>query len=236
MKPNFKVIAQELANRSVPPVDLHMHTAWTDGQNSIGEMLDAAAKSGLATVLFSEHARVASKDWFADFAIEVRKSRGTEVEALVGAEVKITHYDGSLDICPEIRRECDLVMGVVHRFPEEFEVRAGQPPPYSPAEAVAKEFELSRTALRRGGFDILGHPFGMCYRRFRTAPPQELMDELIDECARAGIAFEINAHYHPDMWDLVDRCVERQAGISLGSNAHACGEVGNVVRAMRTSA
>ena len=73
----------------------------------------------------------------------------------------------------------------------------------------------------------------MSLRRFGTRPGRDLLERLADKTARTGKAFEINARYHDDPWDLVELC--RQAGclISLGSNAHARAEVGTITRLLQ---
>jgi putative hydrolase len=230
MRPSFRDIAAALSRGHVPKVDFHLHTTWTDGSNAAHEMLEAANRGGLEAILFSEHARSSSGDWFPRFAAEVRGLKAARDIAFVGAEVKIASYDGALDICDVVRNECDLIMASVHRFPEEIHVDKACRPALSREEATGKEFELSVAALRSGGFDILGHPFGMSYRRFGYAPPKALVFEVIRECARANVAFEINAQYHPDPWALVRQCVDCGAPISLGSNAHQTSHVGRVQR------
>jgi len=217
---------------AVVAADFHMHTTWTDGKASVVEMHRAAIDAGLATVLFSEHARASSGDWFGQFAAEVRALPSDRCKALVGAEVKVLNARGELDIADAVRRECALVMASVHRFPGETDIRKGRDAGYSEEQAIDIEFELARAALRAGGFDILGHPFGMAYRRFGWAPPQRLLRELARECARAGIAFEVNARYHDRPAEMIALCREEKAPISLGSNAHAPEEVGRLQKVL----
>lgn len=217
----------------VAAADFHMHTTWTDGSASVADMHCAALAAGLSTVLFSEHARASSGDWFGKFAAEVRALPSERCKALVGAEVKVLNIRGELDLSDAVRRECALVMASVHRFPGETDIRKGRDAGYSEEQAVSIEFELARAALRAGGFDILGHPFGMAYRRFGWAPPQRLIRELARECARAGIAFEVNARYHDQPAEMIALCREEKAPISLGSNAHATEEVGRLQKIFR---
>lgn len=214
----------------VARADFHMHTTWTDGTASVLEMHNAAIAAGLEVVLFSEHARATSGDWFPKFANEVRELPVARCRAFVGAEVKILNYLGEIDICDEVKRECALIMASVHRFPGEISIYQGKEAGYSREEAIGIEFELARAGLRAGGFDILGHPFGMAYRRFGFAPPDNLILELIRECARTKIAFEVNARYHSDPWLLIAKCKAEGAPISLGSNAHNPSEVGALQR------
>jgi histidinol phosphatase-like PHP family hydrolase len=68
--------------------------------------------------------------------------------------------------------------------------------------------------------------------RFGIAPSDDTMRAVIDKAARTGVAIEINPHYHPDPWRIVEWCKEAGARISLGSNAHSCEEVGRITRVL----
>lgn len=193
-------------------------------------MWERAVAEGMELILFSEHARATSVDWFGDFAAEVRQLPQTPCRALVGAEVKVADFDGRLDIAAQIRDACDLVMASVHRFPGEKGVVSGTTGGYSPEQAVDIEFSLSMAALDNPDADILGHPFGMSYRRFGTEPPWPLIERLIEKCAAQGKAFEINAQYHPEPRRLLRACLDAGAYPSFGSNAHAEQDVGALAR------
>ncbi len=159
---------QQFAADQPAPFDFHVHTVWTDGQNSSLEMYQEAVRVGLEVMLFSEHARKSS-DWFGQFAEEIRALPKLGCAALIGVEVKALDFEGNIDCSEEILEECQLVMGSVHR----------------------------------------------------------------EKAARTGVAFEVNAHYHPDPWFLIGACRKAGATISLGSNAHALGDVGRILRVLR---
>jgi putative hydrolase len=218
---------------TVPPVDYHMHTIWTDGANSVQDMHAAAIGAGMTHILFSEHARKTSGDWFGSFAAEVRGLPAGGCRAMVGVESKIESFEGTLDLTDDIRHHCDLVMGSVHRFPNETSIDKANPPSLSSAEVADTEFRLSRAAVRAGHIDILGHPFGMSYRRFKIEPPEEMIEQLASDCARYGVAFEVNGRYHRDPWRFIAICRKHGAPISLGSNAHRREEVGAITRLLK---
>ena len=222
--------AGDLTVDSLPAVDLHMHTDWTDGADTAAAMHRAAIDAGLRYVLFSEHARRSSTDWFPQFAAIVRDLPKETCHAMVGAEVKVTDFHGDIDLAPEIHRECEMVMASVHRFPGESGQIKGTTGSYTPDEAVNIEYRLSCAAIENPAVTILGHPFGMSLSRFKTRPPEALFRDLIRRCAAAGVGFEINSRYHADPSELFGWCREENAVISLGSNAHATGEVGAIVR------
>lgn len=217
---------QAMANGFCPPVDLHLHTTWTDGKQSVSEMHDQGVTKGLSLMLFSEHARHTSGDWFPTFASEVRALPQDPCRTLVGCEVKINDFDGSLDVTPDIVSLCDYVMASVHRFPGESGIisSGGR----SIDEAADLEFRLCLAATENPDAHILGHPFGMTVARFGGQMPWELVEQVIQACARTGTAFEINARYHTDPARLFALCVAAGAPVSFGSNAHSMDELGRL--------
>ncbi len=219
----------QLAPGKAPAFDGHIHTIWTDGELPVAGVYAQAVDCGLEAILFSEHARKTSTDWFNDFAAEVRALPTSPCRAFVGVECKVEDFDGTLDTAPEIYDLCDLVMASVHRFPD------GKGGAYAfdavpPEQAVELEFRLSMAALSNPLTDVLGHPFGMSYKRFKTAPGEDLLRELCAAAAKNQVAIEINSAYHPDPWRLIDLCRDAGVQISLGSNAHQQHEIGQIVR------
>jgi putative hydrolase len=222
---------QKISNQHVPRIDFHIHTTWTDGAHSAREMYERAVSCRLEKVLFSEHARKTSENWFHKFASEIRALPKNGCEAIVGVETKIIDFDGNLDCTTNIVSDCDYVIASVHRFPGEMgkikDVRN-----VSQKEAVDIEFKLACLILENDDVDILGHPFGICYRRFHVKPDEERIRFLIEKAAKANVAFEINSYYHPNPWELINWCKEAGTIFSLGSNAHNSNDVGKIIRVL----
>lgn len=217
----------DLANP--PRVDSHLHTSWTDGEATVEEVYRAAIECGLATVLYSEHSRKTSTDWFSSFAAEVRLLPSSPCRAYVGTEVKVESREGTIDTTPAISDLCDFVMASVHRFID-VDGRTLQFAETDPCKAVDLEFELTWAVLANPQVDILGHMFGMSYRRFGAVPPDDKICALISRAAEYGVAVEINSHYHPDPRKMIQWCRDSSALITFGSNAHSLESVGAIVR------
>ena len=88
---------QNVSKHNIPMFDYHMHTNWTDGNNTSYEMYERASKLGLKSILFSEHARKSSEDWFYKFANEIRLLPKSPCQALVGVEAKVVDFDGNIE-------------------------------------------------------------------------------------------------------------------------------------------
>ena len=223
---------QNLTKNNIPNVDYHMHTVWTDGKNTSMEMYSRSIEEGLDSILFSEHARKTSTEWFLKFADEIRSLPSSSCQALVGVETKITDFYGGLDCTDKIIEACDFVMASVHRFPGEKSM-SKMISNIDKKEALKVELNLSLGVLENNKVDILGHPFGMSIRRFGVYPTEEDFLQIIKKASITGTAIEINSHYHNNLWEIINWCNEYGALISLGSNAHSVNEVGNINRALK---
>jgi histidinol phosphatase-like PHP family hydrolase len=221
--------ARTLDFSRMPRIDSHLHTSWTDGKATVGETYQRAIELGLDAILYSEHSRKTSTDWFPSFAKQVRSLPTSPCRAYVGTEVKVESPDGEIDTIPEISDLCDFIMASVHRFPDGH----GGAVPFgdvNPSEAVEMEFRLSWAVLKNPKINILGHMFGMCYRRFNATPPDVKIRALIARAAEYGVAIEVNSHYHPDPHLFIKWCQEYDARITFGSNAHTLEKVGEIMR------
>ncbi len=228
-KPDLIFQANELDLNNLPRIDSHLHTSWTDGASTVEEVYRTAIECGLETVLYSEHSRKTSTDWFPSFATEVRALPPSPCKAYVGTEVKVESFAGDIDTVPAISDLCDFVMASVHRF---IGVN-GQTLDFSetdPSDAVELEFNLTWAVLANPQVDILGHMFGMCYRRFMVTPPDDKICALISRAAEFGVAVEINSHYHPNARKMIQWCRDFNAPITFGSNAHTLESVGAIMR------
>lgn len=222
----FEARSLDLAN--LPKVDCHLHTSWTDGADTVEEVYRAALERGLTTILYSEHSRKSSIDWFPKFADEVRALPTAPCHAYVGTEVKVETRAGAIDTIPAIISHCDFIMASVHRFIDANDVTI-QFADIDPAQAVDLEYALTWSVLENPQVDILGHMFGMSYRRFGQVPSDEKIRELIARAAQFGVAVEVNSHYHPNALRMLKWCQEFDARISFGSNAHELSAVGSIV-------
>ena len=213
---------------SLPLIDSHLHTSWTDGEPSVKEVYLRACEIGLDAILYSEHCRKTSNDWFGNFAKEVRSVEHMGCHAYVGAECKVENYNGDIDISLEIENQCDLIMASVHRFPD----HSGGSIPFgdvSQLDAIQHEFDLSWKVLANPKVDILGHIFGMCYKRYSTPPPNEKIEALVRRAAEFNVAIEINSHYHHDRKKLLSICQSYGALVTFGSNAHDLHSIGKSI-------
>ncbi len=198
--------------------DFHVHTNWSDGGDTMDDMIRAAIAKGHQFVAVTDHSqslRIAnglSPERLRKQVDLVRKADehyGGRIKVLCGSEVDI-RADGSLDFPKDLLSELDVVVGSVHS-----------------GFKKSKE-ELTKrvvNAIESGAMDILGHPTG---RLIGQRNPYEIDLDKVFEAAKASkVCLEINSFY--DRLDLSDvNCRQaKSAGVrmALGTDAHGVNQL-----------
>ncbi len=200
--------------------DLHAHTDWSDGHDSLERMVQAAMARGYEYLVISDHspsltvARGLTVERLRAQRALIREvnERVAPFRILHGAEVNI-QPDGTLDYPDEVLAELDVVIVSVHSA---FDM---------PIERMT---ERVIRALSNPHVDILGHPTG---RLLNSRLPYEIdLDAVLDAAAEYGVAIEVNGQ--PDRLDLPDiwvqRAINRGITIACTSDAHSTRQLENM--------
>ena len=210
----------ELAQRGALPTlvaladirgDLHLHTTWSDGDDTVEAMARGAQARGYEYIAITDHSR--SLKFAGGVSVEDLRDHAETVRAvgdrvglhiLMGTEVDIL-ADGSLDYPDEVLQTLDLVIGSVHS-----RLRM------APEEMTGRVIR----AMENPHLDVLGHPTG---RLIGQRPPFDLdLEAVVEAARRTGTALEINAY--PDRLDLKDSHVrlarDRGALFEIGTDSH----------------
>ena len=193
--------------------DTHVHTTWSDGHNSIGEMAVAARVLGYEYLVIADHsmglgiAHGLSEERLREQVQEVRDlNRQLDgIRVLAGTEVDI-RADGTLDFPDDLLSELDVVIAAVHSAMGQDEKKMTQ--------------RVIR-AISNPHVDILAHP--VCRLLGKREPVRIDMESIFHAAAESNTALEINAM--PDRLDLNDVHVfrARELGVKLviGTDAHS---------------
>jgi len=194
--------------------DLHCHTCWSDGQNNLQSMAEAAAKKGLEYLLITDHsfglgvAKGLSGPELKDQATrigEVNEKYEGKFRLLKGVEVEIK-ADGSLDFEEDILSELDMVVAAVHS---------------SLGQGREKITERFLKAVENPLVHVIAHPTGRLLNSREEADID--WDALFTAAAETGTLLEINAN--PRRLDLPDRLIRRARKLGcrfvISTDAHS---------------
>ena len=198
--------------------DLHMHTTATDGEDTLGEMVRAAAARGLSYVAITDHGQRVTmargldrtrllRQW--DEIDRLNESLAEEgrppIVVLKGIEVDMLEK-GGLDLPDEVLKRADWVVASLHY---------GQ---NQPRERITQRIV---EAIENPYVSVIGHPTG---RLINRRPPYDVdIEAVIAAAARTGTFLEINAN--PWRLDLDDRhaAAAKRAGVKvvISTDAHS---------------
>lgn len=206
--------------------DLHVHTKWSDGKNSIEEMAETAISLGYEYVAVADHSPAVgiaggmNEDKVKEREKEIERlntrfeNGGVDFRVLAASEVDIKS-DCSMDFSDAILKSLDLVVGAVHSK-------------FSQDRATMTQRIV--TAMENEHVDIIAHPTG---RVLGKREPYEVDMERLMEVARdTGTVMELNSF--PNRLDLNDvHCrMAKDYGvlIAISTDAHDATQMGAVVK------
>lgn len=193
--------------------DLHCHTEWSDGRNTIREMVAGAEERGYDFLAITDHATgpgmvggVGLSD--ADLEEQLDEIRAVgedaDLELFAGVEANVDE-DGGISVSDDVLERLDCVVASPH------------------AALDGDGTERLIRAAEHPHVDVIGHPTG---RQLNRRPGLDLdVGELAAAAADAGTALEINAD--PNRLDLrggaAKAALEAGATLAVNTDAHAPG-------------
>jgi len=219
----------------IPPVDFHLHTVFTDGEDNLESYVRSAVEQGLRAIAFPEHvtrdeARLNS--WFPAFLKEVDRCREVfpDLKIFKGVEAKVIDLQGRLNFPETYVGLVDFVMGVVHRYPGVGTNVAYYSKEIPPDTARHLELDASLAILENPQVSVIGHVGGVYIKKFGLFPLEDF-EQVIQKAAQKGVAFEINSKYHQGIWkELLELCAQYGVSVTLGSDAHKVESLGDIGR------
>lgn len=191
--------------------DLHCHSDWDGGENSIGEMAEEARRIGYQYIGISDHTKflrienglderklLAQRKYIQKLN---RKLKGFTI--LQGCEANIL-ASGEIDIKNEVLAQLDYVIAGVHsnmKLPKE------------------KMTERIIKAMENPNVDIISHPTGRLLKR--RDEYQIDFDRILETARKTGTILEIDSE--PNRLDLNDQNIRKaiKIGVKLVINTDA---------------
>jgi len=199
----------------------HVHTTYSDGRNTMQEMLDAAATRGWEYVGISDHSKAAyyagglTEDRLREQQAEIarREKDVAPMRVFRGTEADILP-DGSIDYGEKVLAKFDFVIASVH------------------SNFKMERDEMTDRILRAlddPHVTFLGHLTG---RKLLSREGYSVeYDRIFDKAAARGVMIEINGNPNRlDVdWRYIRRAIERGVVFSIHPDAHSISEYNAVV-------
>jgi DNA polymerase (family 10) len=178
--------------------DLHSHTTYSDGRDSLEQMALAARERGYAYLAITDHPRGSLAEQ--DLEIDALNERLKPFKVLKGIEVNI-RIDGSLSLPDDVLADRDWVIASLHAAFDR-----------NPTERVL-------AAMDNPQVDMIGH---LTARKINLRPPADVQFErVVEKAVETGTFLEINSQ--PNRLDLRDTHARMagEAGVKIAVNTDA---------------
>lgn len=235
MKRNGMFISARSLIGSVPLMDMHIHTVYSDGASAVSEYMNEARRRGFQRICFTDHVN-RTTPWHNEYVDEIESKRRAEpnIDILHGIEVRAGDRDGALNAAEAVIDRAEMVIGVVHSIPSEDGKGKRSAREYSPGELLKLEYTISLRLLHNDSISVLGHPMSN-YEKLYGPVPSEYYREIISEARDQGKAVEISAKHINYVDGFLRLCLELDPMVSLGSDAHSLQEFGVITAKVETA-
>ncbi len=192
---------------------IHSHSKWSDGNNTVAEMANAAKAKGLQYLVLSDHSKSA---FYANGLTEERLlAQHAEINELNKALSPFKIFksiesdilnDGSLDYSDDVLALFDVIIASVHSNLKMSEEKA---------------MKRLLTAIENPYTNILGHMTGRLLLSRSGYPVNHTT--VIDACAANNVVIELNANPHRlDIdWRYLAYALEKGVLTSVNPDAHS---------------
>ena len=222
-----------------PLIDLHIHTRYSDGRNTVMDIVRHAEASGLEAIAITDHYHMIGYERTANYIFEIRESseEASSTRVLVGLEV---HPSGNAipQLLDHVKKSLDIIL---------FDPVDADPSLLSvlDRESLFEHFaRVYREASMVPWIDVIAHPF--CLGRFSGVKHfSDIEDWLIEEFIEASVNGEkyievmnemiwwfpnspVN-QFTKDYTRFIRKALKKGARFTMGSDAHCSVGVGNLL-------
>jgi DNA polymerase (family 10) len=178
--------------------DLHCHSTWSDGKNTLEQMALAARERGYQYLAITDHPRGSLAEQ--DAEVDALNERLAPFRILKGIEVNI-RIDGSLTLSDDVLAKRDWVMASLHAAFQR-----------DPTERIL-------AAMENPHVDCIGH---LTARKINIREPADVnVERVIEKAVETSTFLEINSQ--PNRLDLRDTHARLagEAGVKVAVNTDA---------------
>jgi putative hydrolase len=208
--------------------DMHVHSTFSDGINTIEENVKQAESLGLSRMCCVDHVR-ANTTWLSLFTRQVAElNRKTNVNLFTGIEAKILLSNGKLDV-PMDFGLADYIYAADHQFP-------GPDRPYHPKEirkmiqdkamttdqVIERLCEATMNVMKRYPNLVIAHLFSILPKLGLSEEqvPERLLMEMAETARQYDVKIEIDERWKCPTFRTVSYFRDKKVPIWFSTDSH----------------
>jgi len=214
--------------------DMHVHSTFSDGKNTIAENVAEAERVGLTEMTCVDHVRYDTK-WVPEYVAAVGEAgERTSIELHCAVEAKILTTEGRLDL-PADLDGVDAVYAADHQVPSpegplhprsvRGEIESGA---LDPQEVLLWIVTGTAAAVRHHPNVVIAHLFSVLPKigLAETEVPKGLIDSLADTAAEVGARIEVDERWKCPSVETLRPFLRRGVPLLLSTDSHRSETIG----------
>jgi putative hydrolase len=208
--------------------DMHVHSTFSDGKNTIAENVAEAERVGLTEMTCVDHVRFDTA-WVPEFVAAVREAgAATKIDLRCAVEAKILDTEGALDL-PADLEGVDAVYAADHQVPSpdgplnpgvvKGEIESGA---LDPQTVLAWIVDATAAVVRRRDDVVIAHLFSVLPKigLGEDDVPSSLIEALADAAAASGARIEVDERWKCPSARTLQPFRRREVPLLLSTDSH----------------
>lgn len=204
-------------------MDLHSHSNYSDGKNSIEQMVTAAVELGYKAIAITDHVWITS-DWIDDFSRHikmVKEAFKNEILVFSGLEAKVINLQGDIDAAANVESKVDFLLGSIHRIPFSGGYYSVSKGILDSTEEIYKNWLTSfENMLRNPRVTIIAHPLSEL-NRFNIQLSKKQKKEIAELMIESRKIVEINARHNAPDFEIIELLRRSRTKVVVSSDSHS---------------
>jgi Histidinol phosphatase and related hydrolases of the PHP family len=177
---------------------MHLHSNFSDGKDSIEDMVDCAIKLEIKRICFTDHVWK-STNWIETYLDKLQKCQRqyeNSIELISGVEAKFLDFSGEIDISESLYSKGIRIVAAMHRIPcgnGKF-IRASEIK-NNVADSKVKWLETLKGIQYNKHIDCLAHPFSLLNFMGISQQDDSWWESISDIIGSLPIQIEYNVKY-----------------------------------------
>lgn len=208
-------------------MDMHLHSNYSDGINTLEEMVIAAIEIGLTHITFTDHVWVKSL-WVDEYLKHIQRLKikyADKINIYSGVEAKVIDRKGNIDLNNYYKDKIDFILAAFHRIP------LGDSRYIRGHEIIEKEdaaikawVEAYEKVLSNPVVNVMAHPFAI-FKENNINISKDIIEHIIMESAKANKIFEINIKRDCLNAEILLLIKKYNLNTSIGSDSHSVEDI-----------
>lgn len=208
-------------------MDMHLHSNYSDGKNSLEEMILASIEVGYTHIAFTDHVWKTS-EWVDNYINDINKLKikyEKYINIYSGVEAKVVDDLGNIDLDDKYIGQLDYICAAFHRIPLGDGQFIRRSEILSDVNfAVNSWYKAFINVLKNPRVDFIAHPTSV-FSSSKVSLCDEILESIVCTSIQQKKRLEINIKRQVPEKNFLKIITQKQGSLIIGSDSHSVRDI-----------